>query len=138
MTKTYLVSWFKKGTGGGGNYSIEGRPERPSVAEVIMEMLEKGYSVKVSSLDREMTLGELGTPWAENYRGSGRFTGKLSTEPVYQANGDVAPSWAYVGDQTKAEFYADFEEQQHDQCHAPATADWRCLHCVAAGWIGSA
>jgi len=83
------------------------------------------------------TLKKIGTPWAEYYggSGSGRLTGRLAEEPVYQANGDVAPGWGYVGNLTEAEFYADFEEQEHDQCHTPATADWHCPHCVAAGWV---
>jgi len=80
------------------------------------------------------TLKEVGTSWAECYGGSGRLTGRLAAEPVYQANGDVAPGWTYVGNQTKAEFWTDFEEQEHDQCDTPDNADWRCPHCVTAGW----
>jgi len=82
----------------------------------------------------QKTLEEMGTPWAEHYLGSGRFTGRLAPEPTYQANGDVAPGWTYVGNQTEEEFWADFTEGEHDQCHTPATADHRCPHCVAAEW----
>jgi len=63
------------------------------------------------------TLKETGTPWAEYYLGSGRPTGRLEAEPEYQANGDVSPDWAWVGCLTEEEFYADFEEQERDQCN---------------------
>lgn len=58
------------------------------------------------------SLEYLGTPWAEEYPGSGRLTGQLSSEPVYQANGSVAPNWRWVGDMTEHEFYAQFENEQ--------------------------
>jgi len=80
------------------------------------------------------TLEQMGTPWAECYRGSGRLTGRLAESPVYCSNGDVAPGWVWHGDKTEEEFYALFEEAQHDQCHTPGRADWSCPHCRAAGW----
>jgi len=83
----------------------------------------------------QKTLEKTGTPWAECYRGSGRLTGRLAAEPVYQDNGDVAPGWTWVGDVTEAEFFDEFEEQQHDHCHIPDRVDWGCPHCVAAGWV---
>lgn len=80
------------------------------------------------------TLADLGTPWAECYRGSGRLTGRLAEEPAHQANGNVAPGWTFVGRQTEEEFWAAFTEQEHDQCHRPGRyADHRCPHCAAAG-----
>ena len=57
-----------------------------------------------------MTLEETGTPWAEQYRGSGRFTGKLAEEPVYTNMGDVAPDWTFVGDMTEEEFWDTFDD----------------------------
>jgi len=80
------------------------------------------------------TLEELGTPWAECYGGSGRLTGRLAKDPVYCSNGDVAPGWVHHGEKTEEEFYALFEEAQHDWCHTPGRADWSCPHCRAAGW----
>jgi len=63
------------------------------------------------------TLADLGTPWATVYRGSGRLTGRLAEEPVYRANGHVAPGWTWVGDMTEAEFGDVFTAEEHDQCH---------------------
>lgn len=51
------------------------------------------------------------TPWAEQYRGSGRFTGSLRAAPVYDNRGDVAPGWVWVGDMTPDEFWAEVERQ---------------------------
>lgn len=61
------------------------------------------------------TLEQIGTPWAEEYQGSGRLTGRLSAEPVYMNTGDVAPGWTWVGDWTEDEFYAQFEVEEEQE-----------------------
>jgi len=60
-------------------------------------------------------LQELGTPWAELYRGSGRPTGRLAAEPVRCQNGEVAPDWTWVGDMTEQEFWAWVSEEEAEQ-----------------------
>lgn len=59
-----------------------------------------------------ITLEEIGTPWAEEYRGSGRLTGRLSGEPTYMNTGEVAPGWVWVGDMTEGEFFSQFEREE--------------------------
>jgi len=99
---------------------------------------EEALAAMIELADKEAkmpeTLEKLGTPWAECYGGSGRLTGRLAESPAYCSNGDVAPGWVYHGEKTEEEFYALFEEAQHDQCHTPGRADWGCPHCQAAGW----
>lgn len=81
------------------------------------------------------TLSDIGTPWAETYRGSGRLTGRLAADPVYTNLGDVAPGWVYVGDYTEEEFEKDFSEGQHDQCHDSGHPDWSCPFCQLESWL---
>lgn len=63
---------------------------------------------------REMTLEQIGTPWAEEYRGSGRLTSRLSGDPTYMNTGEVAPGWVWVGDMTIEQFNAQFEREEED------------------------
>ena len=67
--------------------------------------------------------------WAEVYRGSGRFTGRTSDEPVRMDNGDVAPGWVWVGNMSEEEFWAGFEAGEHDLCHSPNRPDYNCSLC---------
>lgn len=60
----------------------------------------------------ERTMQEIGTPWAEEYRGSGRLTGHVAAEPVRTNTGEVAPGWVYVGEMTEAEFWDSAESEQ--------------------------
>ena len=51
------------------------------------------------------TMEQIGTPWAEQYRGSGRLTGHVAAEPTYMNTGEVAPGWLYVGEMTENVFW---------------------------------
>jgi len=53
----------------------------------------------------QKTMQEVGTPWAEVYRGSGRLTGQVSDQPTLMNTGDVAPGWIFVGDMTEEQFW---------------------------------
>ena len=61
--------------------------------------------------EARVTLAEAGTPWAEQYTASGRFTGHLAAEPVRYSNGDVADGWCWVGSYTREEFLDECAEQ---------------------------
>lgn len=62
----------------------------------------------------QQTLEQIGTPWAEEYRGSRRLTGRLSAEPTYMNTGEVAPGWVWVGDMTSDSFDAQFEKEKEE------------------------
>lgn len=59
-----------------------------------------------------MTMEQKGTPWAEEYRGTGRLTGHVAAEPTRMENGDVAPGWAFVGDMGEDDFWAMADAEQ--------------------------
>lgn len=60
----------------------------------------------------ERTMAQAGTPWAEEYRGTGRLTGHVAPEPTRTNTGDVAPGWRWVGDMTEQEFWGMAESEQ--------------------------
>jgi len=63
-------------------------------------------------IDSIKTMNALGTPWAEEYRGSGRLTGRVASHPTRTNTGDVAPGWTWVGDMTEEDFWAQAEKEQ--------------------------
>lgn len=63
-------------------------------------------------MNDERTMTQAGTPWAEQYRGSGRLTGQVAAEPTRTNTGEVAPGWMFVGDMTEAEFWDMAESEQ--------------------------
>lgn len=60
----------------------------------------------------ERTMDELGTPWAELYRGSGRLTGRVAAEPTRTDTGEVAPGWMNVGELSETAFWDMAEADQ--------------------------
>lgn len=59
-----------------------------------------------------MTMSERGTPWAEEYRGSGRLTGHVAAEPTRMNIEAVAPGWVWIGDMEEEKFWEMAEAEQ--------------------------
>jgi len=77
----------------------------------------------------------VGGEYAEIYMGSGRFTGRRSSEPTRTDRGDPAPNWVYVGNMSDEQFEERFVAGEHDACHSRSRPDDRCPHCERAGWL---
>ena len=58
------------------------------------------------------TMEQMGTPWAQEYIGTGRLTGQVAAEPQRYPNGDAAEGWRYVGDMTEEAFWTQAESEQ--------------------------
>jgi hypothetical protein len=58
--------------------------------------------------EMEKTLKEIGTPYAEKYMGSGRYTGRLTDAEDFERD---PMNHGYVGDMTENEFEAEVERQ---------------------------
>lgn len=76
------------------------------------------------------------TGWiiAEVYRGSGRPTGHAWEEAEGEWD-SLETSGNYRLYESWDEFNSAFEFGEHDQCHSPSRADWRCQLCQEAGWV---
>ena len=73
---------------------------------------DNGVGAAQRAIDSIVTMEAVGTPWAEEYRGTGRLTGQVAAEPTLTDTGDVAPGWTFVGHMTEKDFLAQAEKEQ--------------------------